>query len=121
MTIFWTPINVRFFGFLLCFLIFLKLYLEKTINIAVVGNVPSNIFLKLFPEPQSFGSFGAFSEANAQLNQYHFLWELSLIVNLSQFLVLFQIRREILSIKNWPNVDISGSLSASYLPLNIQH
>ena len=34
-----TPIDVRLFWFLLCF-DFLKLYLEKIINIAVVGNVP---------------------------------------------------------------------------------
>ena len=28
---------------------FLKLYLEKAINIAVVGNVPSNVFFNIFP------------------------------------------------------------------------
>merc|ERR1712127_778297 len=44
---FFTPIDLRFFLFLLCF-DFFKLYLEKAIKKTVVGNVPGNIFLKTF-------------------------------------------------------------------------
>ena len=51
-----TPINVRFFWFLV--LNFLKLLLEITVIIAIVGNVPGNDFVSLlFPEPCSFGRF----------------------------------------------------------------
>ena len=42
-----TPIYVRFFRFLFCFN-FLNFFLEKKINIAVVGNVPGNVFLFYF-------------------------------------------------------------------------
>ena len=55
------------FGFY--FISIFKLYLEKIINIALVGNVPGNIiFLLLFPEPQSFGRFGLFSEAKVKFS-----------------------------------------------------
>ena len=42
-----TPIDVLFFGF--NFIIFLQLFLIKEVNIAIVGNVPGNVFFKTFP------------------------------------------------------------------------
>ena len=69
-----TPMDARFFWFLLCF-DFFKLYVEKNNNIAVVDNVPGNVFCLFFPEPQSFGRFGPFSEAKVKFLRSQMLVE----------------------------------------------
>ena len=47
---------------------FLKFYLEKPIDIAVVGNVQATLYFLTFPELQSFGRFGAVSEAKVKFS-----------------------------------------------------
>ena len=48
-------------------------YLEKTINIAVVGNALGKWVFLLFPEPQLFGRFWPFSEAEVKFSGFQIL------------------------------------------------